>query len=130
MKVWDVPQDYGAIGNQKEVCYAVDEEGRYVLTPSLGWDPKNIANSQAWEAIHHQIALALKRIHAGKASPLAYHMARNQMNPGLLAKYVGLFRWQVYRHLKPGGYRRMSPRLKLKYAELFETTPEWLDHTE
>ena len=127
MKVKDVPQDRGMAGDQKEVCYAVDETGRYVLAGSLGWDPKTVANTQAWQVIEAETAKALRLIRQGQASPLAYQMARHQMNIGLLAKYVRLFRWQVRRHLKPEGYRRMSMKHKQRYAELFELTLEALD---
>ncbi len=33
-------------GQTQEICYAVDETGRYVLAPSAGWEPKNMANNQ------------------------------------------------------------------------------------
>lgn len=128
MKVKDVPQDYGMAGDQKEMCYAVDESGQYVLTPSLGWEPKQITNSQAWQVIRAEMADALAQALSGRASPLAYHMARHQMNIGLLARYVKLFRWQVRRHLTPKGYRSMSPKHKRRYAELFEIGLEELDH--
>jgi hypothetical protein len=127
MKVKDVPQDYGMAGNQKEVCYAVDESGKYVLAPSLGWEPKNITNAQAWQVIEKAMADALVRVREGRASPLVYHMARHQMNIGLLARYVKLFRWRVRRHLTPEGYRSMPGKHKRRYAELFEIPVEELD---
>jgi len=52
MKIKEVPQERGTISdNFHEVCYAVDDDGHYVLTDSAGWEPKNIANNQAWEVI-------------------------------------------------------------------------------
>ncbi len=127
MKVKDVPQDYGMAGGQKEVCYAVDDSGKYVLAPSLGWEPKNVTNAQAWQGIQAATADALAQVRAGRASPLAYHMARHQMNIGLLARYVKLFRWRVRRHLTPEGYRCMPLKHKQRYAELFEMPVEELD---
>ncbi len=114
-------------GNQKEVCYAVNDSGKYVLAPSLGWEPKNVTNAQAWQVVQAAMADALARVRAGRASPLAYHMARHQMNIGLLARYVKLFRWRVRRHLTPEGYRCMSLKHKRRYAELFEMPVEKLD---
>ncbi len=35
MKLRDVPQDPGIGGNMSEVCYAVNEEGRYVVMRDL-----------------------------------------------------------------------------------------------
>ncbi|MFZ7125019.1 MAG: hypothetical protein ACOWWM_02550 [Desulfobacterales bacterium] len=129
MKVKDVPQDFGMAGEQKEVCYAVDELGRYVLAPSLGWEPKNVANAQAWQIVEDEVADALRRIRERTASPLAYHMARHQMTIRLLADYVGLFRWQVRRHLTPEGYASMSMKHKRRYADLLEISLAELDRT-
>jgi hypothetical protein len=122
MKINDVPQDRGMIGEEtlQEVCYALDQKGRYVLTPSAGWEPKNIVNEQAWDLINQQICETMAKIDAGKLSPLAYHMVKNQMNIGLLAKYVGYNRWRVWRHLKPSGFRKLTPDMLKQYAEVFD----------
>jgi hypothetical protein len=121
MKVNDVPQDRGMISDSvQEICYAVDENGRYVLAPSAGWEPKNTANEQAWELIRTEVAATLKKIRAGRLSPLAFHMVNNQMSPGLLARYAGCSRWRVWRHLRPGGFSRLTPRMLQRYAEIFD----------
>jgi hypothetical protein len=122
----EVPQDKELFGDQREVCYAIDENGRYVLAESSGWDPANIANNQAWEAISHEITDILTRIRKGELSPLAYHMVANQMDEKLLAEYAGLFRWQVRRHLRPGPFNRISPKLRARYGSLFSITVEEL----
>ena len=128
MKIEDVPQDRGMIGDQtlEEVCYAVDQNGRYVLAPSAGWEPKNIVNEQAWTLINQDVADTLDKIRAGKLSPLAYHMAKNQMTIGLLAKYVGFNRWRVWRHLKPSGFNKLTPEMLKQYAEVFDLEVELL----
>jgi hypothetical protein len=128
MKIDQVPQDYGMAGGLKEVCYAVNEKGRYEMVPSLGWEPKNIANSQALHQIIAQVRETVQRIQNGQMSPLAYHMVRNQMTVGLLAKYVKQFRWKVRRHLTPRGYAAMKPKHKQRYADLFDLSIEALDH--
>ena len=121
MKKKDVPQDLGTIGdNGREICYAVNENGRYEQVPSLGWEPKNIANDQAWEMIDNEISDTLKLIHTGKSSPLAYHMVRNQMDTRLLAKYVRLSRWRVRRHLKPAVFGRLYHSMLERYAGVFD----------
>ena len=104
----------------------MDEAGRYVQTESAGWAPKNIANDQAWELIQAQVANALGNIHAGRRSPLAFHMAINQMNIGLLSKYVRMNRWRVRRHLKPGVFKGLPPQILKRYADVFEITVEHL----
>ena len=122
----DVPQDKALFGEWKEVSYAVDDDGRYVLVTSTGWEPANIANHMAWESIDAEVAAVFAKVRAGVLSPLAYHMARHQMDPGLLAGYTGLFRWQVRRHMKPAAFRRISPALADRYAAIFRITTEEL----
>jgi hypothetical protein len=129
MRRKDVPQDQGLFGEWKEVSYAVDDDGRYVLVTSAGWEPANIANHLAWESIDAEIGAVLAKVRAGELSPLAYHMARHQMGPGLLAGYAGLFRWQVRRHMKPAAFRRISPALADRYAAIFRITTEGLMET-
>ena len=125
MKIDEVPQDRGMINDHRsEVCYAVDDKGGYVMAGSAGWEPKNIANSQAWELIDMAAEATLEKVHAGKASPLAYHMARNQMGVGLLAKYVGMNRIKVWLHLKPGPFGRLRPEVLSRYAEVLDISVE------
>lgn len=126
MREKDVPQDKALFGELKELCYAVDEDGRYVLVESAGWEPANIANTQAWETIRAETADVLARIRDGELSPLAYHMARHQMDHRLLAAYAGLFAWQVRRHMKPGPFRRLKAGLIRRYAAIFRISAEEL----
>lgn len=126
MKQDEVPQDAALFDGMREVCYAVDESGRYVLAESAGWEPANIANLQAWEVIHREVAAVLSRVGAGELSPLAYQMARNQMDAKLLAGYAGLFCWQVRRHMQPGPFRRLSPAQLTRYAAIFRIPAEEL----
>lgn len=123
MKKQDVPQDPGIIEDYgHELCYAVDRKGEYDLVPSIGWEPKNIANDQAWQVIDMEIEQALDQIKKGSKSPLAYYMAKNQMDVGLLANYMGLYRWQVRRHLKPSVFKGLKKDLLGKYARFFEVS--------
>jgi hypothetical protein len=126
MRRRDVPQDGGLFGEWKEVSYAVDDDGEYALVPSAGWEPANIANHMAWDFIEEEVRAILAKVRAGKLSPLAYHMARHQMAPGLLADYAGLFRWQVRRHMKPAPFRRIPPALADRYAAIFGILKEEL----
>jgi hypothetical protein len=127
LKQDDVPQDQAILGPWRELFYAVDADGRYVLAPSRGWDPANLANLQAWQVIAEEMEKALAAVRAGQASPLAFHMARCQMDTGLLARYAGLARWRVRRHLRPAVYRRLSPAVRERYSRIFGITAEELD---
>lgn len=116
MRQDQVPQDELLLEGQREVCYAVDANGRYVLAPSAGWEPANIVNVQAWELIREQVEQAFAEVRAGRQSPLAYHMARHQMDIGMLAAYAGIARWRVRRHLRPAIFTRLKPALLARYA--------------
>jgi hypothetical protein len=126
MKKHEVPQDRGFSDGVREIAYAVDENGRYVRVKTQGWDPKTVANDQAWEVIDAEVAEEIRLVRAGKRSPLAYHMARNLMDVGLLADYVGLPRWRVRRHLKPKVFRKLSGDLLKRYADVFDLSVDAL----
>jgi hypothetical protein len=127
MKIDEVPQNKGMITDGlREICYAVDENGRYILAQSAGWEPKNIANDQAWMLIEEEVLQTVKKIKAGKLSPLAFHMAKNQMNVSLLSKYVGFNRLRVNLHLKPSVFRRLKPSILKRYSRIFEIEVEEL----
>ncbi len=121
MKVDEVPQDPGIIKDGRcEICYAVDRDGSYVLYGSKGWTPKNIANSQAWDVINNRIRAVAEQVRKGKESPLAFYMVQHQMDVRLLAKYAGISRWRVRRHLKPAVFEKLGARILSRYADLFE----------
>ncbi|MBU0480201.1 MAG: hypothetical protein KKG47_03750 [Proteobacteria bacterium] len=122
----NVPQDGGIAEGLKEVTYAVDSDGRYELVPSLGWEPKNISNHQAWEVIVAEVERVRQQVVAGRLSPLAYHMTRNLMDISLLASYMGIFRWRVKRHFKPKVFKKLKPPILERYAALFRISIEQL----
>ena len=119
MRQRDVPQDEGLNQGLRELTYAVDDDGRYVGVSSAGWEPKNIANAQAWEVISQEIREQARLVREGRRSPIAYYMARHMMTPGLVADYVRLARWRVKRHLRPAVFERLKPEILQRYADLF-----------
>jgi len=126
MKKEDVPQDDHIQRGIKEITYAVDKDGRYVKVPSLGWEPKNVANEQAWEVIRKDIKSEIQLIKKGKRSPLAYHMVKNLMSPRLLADYADLSIWSVNRHLKADVFKSLEPEILKRYADVFGITAQQL----
>ncbi len=119
MKKEEVPQQGEWTAGCREINYAVDEKGRYSLELSSGWEAKNITLGQAWEQIEEQLHQVLVEVRAGRKSPLAYHMIKNQMDPALLAQYTGLAQWRVRRHLKASVFARLSSEILNRYAALF-----------
>ncbi len=120
MKVDEVPQDKGMIGDYgHEVCYAVGSNGRYTLSPSLGWEAKNVVNDQAWSVIAQETAKMHALVQSGELSPIAYYQAKHQMDIGLLARYVDMARWRVKRHRRPEVFDRLPERILRRYATVF-----------
>ena len=120
MEKRDIPQDDRILDGKRVGCYALEENGKYVIEPSTGWDPVNVANIQAWEYIYERIEQVSKEIADGKKSVLAFYMEKDQMDAALLAKYVRLPKWRVRRHLKPSVFKKLKPDLLERYASVFQ----------
>ena len=108
------------LAGHQRACYAVDERGHYVVVGSLGWEVENIVNGQANDAVRAEITVALARARRGETSPLAYHMARRQMDSGMLAAYSGIARLRIWWHLHPRVFRRLTDRVMRRYAEALQ----------
>lgn len=130
MKKDEVPQDSDNLheGTFKQIMYAVDNTGNYVQVQSSGWEPENIALTQAWEEVNEKVAAAKVQVQSGEISPVAYYMEKNLMDLALLANYVGKFQWQVKRHMKPAVFRRLSDKMLQRYADAFKISKDDLLH--
>lgn len=128
MKREEVPQDKSNLesANFRELCYAVDEDGKYTTEKSTGWEPKTVALNNAIEVINERIETAKNRVRAGETSPIEYYMELHKMDVGILASYVGFWQWKVKRHFKPKIFKKLSEKTLNKYAEVFEITIEEL----
>jgi hypothetical protein len=117
MKKSDVPQDDSILGEHRRACYALDEQGRYVIVASRGWEVEKVMNAQAVDEIRAQVEMVREQALRGEVSPLAYHMARCQMTPGLLAANAGVWHWRVKRHLAPRHFARLDRGMLQRYAD-------------
>ncbi|MCV6628938.1 MAG: hypothetical protein OIF50_03660 [Flavobacteriaceae bacterium] len=128
MKRKEVPQDRSGLSKKgfKELCYAVDEEGKYTTALSQGWEPKTIALDNALEEIERRKAEALEEIRMGKASPIVYFMEVHRMDLPILAAYIGMWQWRVKRHFKPNIFKKLRPKQLEKYAKVFQISVEEL----
>src|SRR5688572_23047808 len=124
MKKEQVPQDEGNLSKSKmrEVVYAIDENGNYTTELSTGWEPKSIALSNSIDEINIRIEKAKEDVKSGIASPIVYFMELNKMDLGILAGYVGMWRWRVKRHFKPTLFKRLNDKILDKYATVFDIT--------
>lgn len=112
-------------GHQR-ACYALDEQGRYVVVGSIGWEVEKVVNGQANDEVRQAIATALARVRAGKLSPLAFHMARRQMDAAMLSAYSGISRLRIRWHLRPGPFARLPEVLLRRYAEALHLSADEL----
>ena len=128
MKTKDVPQDDANMldGKLREPVYSIDEEGNYTTVLSMGWDTKNTIMQHAWDQVNEKQEAVKKKILEGKLSPIAWYMEKNMMDVGLLAKYMGLWRITVKRHLKPAPFKKLRPEILEKYAGVFDITVDEL----
>jgi hypothetical protein len=128
MKREDVPQDDSLLleGNSRELCYAVDENGKYVKVLSTGWEPKDIALRQAIEFTGKRALEIKKKVENNQLSPIAYYLEKRMMDIRLLSQYTDILRWRVKRHLKPRVFKRLSHEILKKYADAFDITVDEL----
>ena len=121
MKKEDIPQDHSAIKNySSEVCYAIDESGKYTTVQSSGWEIKTTALNIAWEDIENRLQKAIEEVKSKKASPLLYFMEKKLMDIKLISSYTGFWKWQVKTHLKLNIFNKLSEKKLNKYAQLFD----------
>jgi hypothetical protein len=130
MKREQVPQDDDNLmeGRTREICYAVDEKGRYVQVLSTGWEPKNAALLQAWEQINAQAKEAYHRVITGKVSPLAFFMVKCMFDAKLLSEYTGIPQRKIKAHLAPECFRHLDEMTLGQYADAFNITVDELVH--
>ncbi|MEO5996706.1 MAG: hypothetical protein ABIN89_08235 [Chitinophagaceae bacterium] len=125
MKKEDIPQDYGSLSKlTKEMCYAVDDKGKYVTELSTGWEVKATALSVAWRDIEERVAAAKQKVINNEASPILYFMELRLMDPSIVSAYTGFWKWQISGHMKPEVFKKMSEKKLRKYAEAFNISIE------
>jgi hypothetical protein len=121
----DIPQDPSALDKfTKEVCYAVDESGNYVVGLSRGWQVKADALGITWEEAQERIVNACEKVKNGEASPILFYIELHLMDLPIVAAYTGFWQWTVKRHLKPEVFKKLSDRKLRKYAEIFDVSVE------
>lgn len=123
MKISEVPQDdIKTLGGERKALYAVDDEGRYAQTTTRGWEVEEIALHQVIDDFEEQARKATLRVKRQETSPIEYFMLKNWMDPLTLAQAMGLCRWQVRRHFKPGVFRKLDEKTLTEYARIFRVS--------
>ncbi|HEY4936489.1 MAG TPA: hypothetical protein VII44_07905 [Puia sp.] len=125
MKKEEIPQDLGALGKiTGEICYAVDESGKYTTALSNGWEVKSSALEVAWKDVEQRIEAARQKVNNKEASPILFFMEFRVMDIPIVAAYTGFWKWQVKKHLKYIVFEKLSASKLEKYAALFEVSVE------
>lgn len=126
MKVQEVPQDITYYEGIKRACYALNDEGKYVIATSSGWNDEAVVNGLAVDELAAALEETRKALLAGEKSPLCYHMERRQMNPEILAKTAGIAVFRVKRHFRPEIFAKLKPEIIDRYARALAVSPEEL----
>lgn len=131
MKKDEVPQDQDKEIYQDKfgpglIKYAIDDNKDYTTVHSSGWEPEIVALRQAWEEVDRKTAEALMAVKEGRLSPIAYFIEKKVIDLPILAAYIGKWKWQVKRHLKPSVFKKLSDRQLRKYADVFGVSVETL----
>ena len=127
MKISEVPQDdVKTWQGEKKALYAVDSRGRYTITTTKGWEPEAIVLNQVIGEFEEKAREAASRARNSKTSPIEYFMYKNWMDLLTLAQAMGLYRWQVKRHLKPGVFKKLDHLILAEYARLFRVSVDAL----
>ncbi len=117
MRDKDVPQDGNTtLNGARKVVYAVDENGKYTMVPTTGWEVEEVVTGMAVDHYARLAREALGRVKQGVSSPLEYHMYASRLNVATLAQATGLFQWRVRRHLRLP-IAKIKPKILRLYSE-------------
>jgi hypothetical protein len=126
VKVNEVPQDITYYEGVKRACFALNDEGKYVVVTSTGWTDEAVANGLAVDDLAVALEETRKAVLAGVKSPLCYHMEFRQMNPDILGKTAGIAAFRVKRHFRPDIFIKLKPSILNRYAQALAVTVEEL----
>jgi len=131
MKIKEIPQDsIKTLGGEKKALYALDENGRYTTATTTGWEVEEIVLLDALADYDRKAEEARQRVLKNRTSPIEYFMYIRRMDLTTLAQAMGLFKWQVKRHLKPEIFRKLNEPVLQQYADLFRIPIRALLHFE
>ena len=131
MKIKEIPQDnIKTLGGEKKALYALDENGHYTTATTTGWEVEEIVLLDALADYDRKAEEARQRVLKNRTSPIEYFMYIRHMDLTTLAQAMGLFKWQVKRHLKPEIFRKLHEPVLQQYADLFRIPIRALLHFE
>ncbi len=127
MDVDAVPQEGNrTMGGHRRAMYARDSDGRMVIVASRGGEVDETVTLQALGRIEELAEEARVRVSAGVSSPLEYWMYAQRLDLPQLAQVSGFWKWRVRRHLRPGIFAKLPPKILQHYAWVMGISVEQL----
>jgi hypothetical protein len=129
MKLSEVPQDeIKTLQGVKKTLYVVDDQGNYTRANTSGWEVEEIVLHQVIEDFEEKVRQAASRVRNNNTSPIEYYMYKKWMDTLTLAQAMGLYHWQVKRHLKPAVFKKLDDKTLSDYARIFGISVDALRH--
>ncbi len=117
MKMANVPQDQDpSFEGGKKLCYALNDDGKFVQVKTSGWNVEAEAKNLAWKAINKDLEATLVKVKNGQASPLEYFMKYRQMDVRLLSQNMEINFFRVWWHLCPQNFIKLKTQLLMRYS--------------
>ena len=107
--------------NNRELFYSFDRETGFTRKVGYQYSANQEIIRQSWDAAEERLEAVRQKVLSGGVSPIAYHMERCLMEVPMLAAYMEISSWRVRRHLRPGVYKKLSDKMKSRYAAVFGT---------
>jgi len=117
-------------GHYRELFYSFRSDGTFNKEVRLHDDSDKLFINQAWEVFDERIENALRKVLAGKVSPIVYYMEKDLLDPLSLAMQAGIPLWRVKWHFRPGIFKRLKAETLQKYASVFSITVKPLKQVE
>lgn len=104
--------------------YTMEEDGGYSHLLKSDWGARDPIVNQSWDIVKERIRIAKEKVLKGEISPIAYYMEKCLTDTGTLAKYTGMAKWRVRRHMKIKVFKKLKEETLKRYSDFFEISVE------
>jgi len=120
MKKIHIPQEENStLEGIRKVMYAPDENGDFKRF-NYGSEVEEYATKVAVNEYDELMLEAKSLIQQEINSPILFYMYKNRMDIPTLASIVGMFQFNVKRHLTVKGFNNLADKKLQKYADAFQ----------
>ncbi|HNW70958.1 MAG TPA: hypothetical protein PKI01_11180 [Bacteroidales bacterium] len=106
--------------------YKMEEDGQYSHLLASDWGARDPIVNQSWDIVKERIRVAKEKVLKGEISPIAYYMEKCITDVSTLAKYTGMAKWKLKRHMKVKVFKKLNEETLKRYADFFEISVEEL----